>query len=76
MRDKIIEILNDTRPEFDFEKESEGFLEKGFLDSFDIISLVTDFEEVFGLSIPGDQIIPENFNSISAIINVLNKINK
>ena len=30
MRDKIIEILNDTRPEFDFEKESEGFLEKGF----------------------------------------------
>ena len=76
MKEQIIEILNDTRPEFNFGKENTGFIEKGMLDSFDIISLVSDFEEVFGLSIPGDQIIPENFNSISAIINLLSKFNK
>lgn len=67
MREKIIEILNDTRPEFDFGKEESGFIDKGMLDSFDIISLVSDLEEEMGISISGDQILPENFSSISAI---------
>ena len=48
MREKIIEILNDTRPEFDFGKEESGFIDKGMLDSFDIISLVSDLEEEMG----------------------------
>ena len=67
MRVKIIEILNDTRPEFDFGKEESGFIDKGMLDSFDIISLVSDLEEEMGISISGDQILLENFSSISAI---------
>ena len=67
MRVKIIEILNDTRPEFDFGKEESGFIDKGMLDSFDIISLVSDLEEEMGISISGDQNLLENFSSISAI---------
>ena len=73
MREKIIEILNDTRPEFDFGNEESGFIDKGMLDSFDIISLVSDFEEEMGISISGDQILPENFSSISAIEELLIK---
>lgn len=71
MIDKIVEILNDTRPEFNFEKEKDGFIEKGMLDSFDIISLVSDFEEELKISIPGDKILPENFESLKAIQEVL-----
>ena len=37
---KIVNILNDLRPEFNF-IESENFIEDGFLDSFDIVSLVS-----------------------------------
>ena len=73
MREKIIEILNDIRPEFDFGKEESGFIDKGMLDSFDIISLVSDLEEEMGISISGDQILLENFSSISAIEGLLIK---
>ena len=71
MRDQIIKILNNTRPEFNFGKENSGFIEKGMLDSFDIISLVTDFEDEMDISITGDKIIADNFDSIEAIEKLL-----
>lgn len=73
MKEKIIEILNETRPEFDFGKVETGFVQKGMLDSFDIISLVSDFEDELGISVSGDKILSENFDSIEAIEKLLNK---
>lgn len=72
MKKQIIEILNDTRPEFNFGEENNGFIEKGMLDSFDIISLVSDFEEEMDISIAGDKILLENFDSVEAIEKLLN----
>jgi len=72
MKEQIIKILNDTRPEFNFGEENNGFIKKGMLDSFDIISLVSDFEDQMGVFVSGDKILPENFDSIKAIENLLN----
>lgn len=71
MKDKIIEILTEIRPEFDFETQNTDFIKKGMLDSFDIISLVSDIEESFNIKIDGVQIIPENFKSIDAITRLI-----
>jgi acyl carrier protein len=76
MKGKIIEILTEIRPEFDFDIESTDFNAKGMLDSFDIISLVSDLEENFGIVIGGAQILPENFDSIEAIFNLIDKNNE
>ena len=73
MKDKIIEILIETRPEFDFKQETENFIAGGLLDSFDIISIVSDLEEVFEISIDGDQILPDNFDSVIAIETLVEK---
>ncbi len=51
MKNKIIEILTEIRPEFNFNIESKDFFSKGILDSFDIISIVSDLEDIFGLEI-------------------------
>lgn len=72
MKEQIIKILNNTRPEFNFGKENTGFIQKGMLDSFDIISLVSDFEDDMGIAIAGDKILAENFDSIGAIEKLLN----
>lgn len=73
MKEKIIEILTEIRPEFDFKLENKGFIAKGMLDSFDIISIVSDMEENFEITIDGTQILPENFDSIEAIFNLIEK---
>jgi acyl carrier protein len=75
MKEKIIEILTEIRPEFDFNIENTGFIAKGMLDSFDIISIVSDMEESFNIAIDGAKILPENFDNIEAILNLIDKNN-
>lgn len=72
MRNKIIEILNGIRPEFDFGTES-NFISQGMLDSFDLITLVTELDESFGISIDGTDVLPENFESVETIEALIKK---
>ena len=75
MKEEIIKILTEIRPEFDFNMENTDFIAKGMLDSFDIISIVSDMEENFNVAIDGAKILPENFDSIEAILNLIDKNN-
>ncbi|WP_199919656.1 acyl carrier protein [Aliarcobacter skirrowii] len=70
--EEIREILIDTRPEYDFLDEVD-FIESGMLDSFDVLTLVTELEEKFNIRINGSDILPENFCSIKAIENLIVK---
>jgi hypothetical protein len=72
MREKIISILSELRPEFDF-NESLNFIEEGMLDSFDIINLVTTLDSEFGISIDGMDVLPDNFSSVERIEALLKK---
>jgi acyl carrier protein len=75
MRDKVIKILNELRPEFDFSEDID-FIEEGMLDSFDIVSLIDSIEEELGVSISGIDVLPENFNTIDSIIKTIEKNRK
>lgn len=72
MKEKIIEILTDLRPEFVFTEEVD-FIEEGMLDSFDIVSLVDELETNFGIKIQGIDVIPENFSTLDKIETLLKK---
>ncbi|MFA7042805.1 MAG: acyl carrier protein [Bacteroidales bacterium] len=72
MKEEIIKILTEIRPEFDF-TEDINFIEEGMLDSFDIVSLVDSLDEKYKISISGLDIIPENFSSIDAIVRIVEK---
>ncbi len=68
----VLEVLKGIRPEFDFTK-SEDFIADGMLDSFDVITLTSDLDETYGISINGTDILPENLKSIAAITALLKK---
>lgn len=70
--DKILNILEEIRPEVDF-KKSEDFIADGYLDSFDIVTLVSALEENYGVLIDALDILPENFSNVEAIYNLLKK---
>jgi len=73
MKEKIIKILTDLRPEFDFTDESLNFIEEGMLDSFDVVSLVDALDTEFNIVIDGIDIVPENFSTLDSIILLLQK---
>ena len=75
MKDKIYEILKTIRPEFDF-YGSEDFIEDGYLDSFDVVSVVDALEKAFEVIIDGVEITPENFCNVEAIETLVNKSEK
>ena len=75
MKEKVIEILTELRPEFDF-TEDVNFIEEGMLDSFDVVSLVDEIESAFGVAISGSDVLPENFCSVDAICKTIEKNRK
>ena len=72
MKEKVIEIIKDNRPDLDID-DSVEFVTEGLLDSFDIVTLVSEFDKAFGISIDGADINPTNFNTLDAIVEMLKK---
>ncbi|MFQ8602048.1 MAG: acyl carrier protein [Anaerovoracaceae bacterium] len=70
--ENIKNMLNELRPEFNFD-ESDNFIEDGYLDSFDVVSLIAMIEEKFNVTIDGMDIVPENFISYEAISCLIKK---
>jgi len=62
----IIGILSDLHEDIDFTAEDQ-LIDKKILDSFDIITVITEINSEFDVAIPADKIIPENFNSAQAL---------
>lgn len=72
MMDTIMNILQELRPECNF-ASSTDFISDGLLDSFDMVSLVTELEEKFNILIDPLDIVPEHFLSFSAIADLVSK---
>jgi acyl carrier protein len=67
MKSKVLEVLKAARSDVDFEKEMK-LIDDGILDSFDIITIVSDLNEKFDIDISADELEPENFNTLDAIV--------
>lgn len=63
---KIIALVQDMKNTQDVTAET-ALIDSGLLDSFDVITLMIQLEEAFGILIPGDQIIPENLGNVQDI---------
>lgn len=72
MKEQIMDILSDLRPEFYFGEQID-FIKEGMLDSFDMVLLVSELDKRFDISIDGMDIIPENFSSLNKIVDLLTK---
>lgn len=72
MKEKIKEIIVENRPDID-DVDNALFVEDGLFDSFDIVTLVAEFDKAFGISIDGADITPENFNTIDGIVELVKK---
>lgn len=71
--DKLLAILSDLNPDVDFEAE-DALIDGGILDSFDIVSLVAEIDDVFGVEIPAEALTAENFNSARALYALVQRL--
>ena len=73
--EKLLKILNDLHPDVDFEA-NDALVDDGILDSLDIVTLVTEINAEFDVTIPAEEIVPENFNSAAALMELITRLDE
>lgn len=71
--DELRTILEEIRPDVDFDVEKE-LIDGKILDSFDIIAIVSELNQNYDLRINVNDLLPENFNSMEAIWELVQKL--
>lgn len=70
---ELLEILNEIDDTIDYESET-GLIDDHLLDSFAIISLVSELEDTFDISINAAEMTPENFNSAANLWKMVERL--
>ena len=70
---ELLEILNELRPDVDFSKENQ-LVSGGIFDSFDIIALTEEISDTFGVIIKPKQLTAENFDSVDAMMKLIESL--
>ena len=70
--EKLLEILKGIRPDVDFANEI-ALIDDGILDSFDVVSIISELDNEFDVQIRITELDPENFNSAEAILSLIEK---
>lgn len=73
--EQLLEILRRMHPDVDFEA-NDDLIGEGVLDSLDIVTLITEINTTFDVSIPAEEVIPENFNSAEAIFAMIERLDE
>lgn len=71
--EKLLEILKGIRPDVDFEHEA-ALIDDGILDSFDVVSIISELDNTFDVQVRINELDPENFNSAEAIWNLVQQL--
>ena len=71
--EELLKLLKKIKPEVNFEG-NEHLIDNEELDSFDIVSIVAAINEEFDIEIGAGDIVPENFNSIQAMYELIQKL--
>ena len=69
----LLSILNEIKPGVDFKKE-KNLITDEIIDSFDIVTLVSEINDKFDIDFPVSEVVPENFESADILYKTIQRI--
>lgn len=73
IKSTLLNILEGLHPDEDFES-CNTLVDGGILDSFDIVTLISEINDEFDVAISAEKIVPENFNSLEALCRLVHSL--
>lgn len=70
--ERLLRMLTQLHPEVTFTPDTR--LLEELLDSFDIVTLVSEIDEEYGVVIPAQELIPENFDTGTALYRLIRRL--
>lgn len=70
---ELIEALKRVNPKIDYENET-GLVTNKIIDSIDMTSILAELEETFDIEIDMEYIVPENFDSVQAMWDMIQEL--
>ncbi len=70
---QLLDLLREMHPDIDFET-AEGLIDRKILTSFDVVSIVAELSETYGVELGAVDIVPANFNSARALFALIERI--
>ena len=72
MKDKLLQILEEDCPGVDFAEET-ALVDDGVIESLDMVTIVADIMDAFGITVTVDDLLPENFNTVDAMLDLIER---
>lgn len=72
-KEQILAILKEVKPTKNLEDVND-IIEGGYIDSFELMSLVMRLNDTFEIEITINELVPENFNSADAVSAMVNRL--
>lgn len=69
----LMNILNEIDDSVNWMEEA-ALVDDRILDSFGVITLISELEDTFDIQIEASEIVPENFNSVNAMWTMINRL--
>ena len=66
-KEEMLAILGEVKPGKNLSGITD-IIEAGYIDSFELMTLITMICERFSVEVTVDEIVPENFNSVDAMV--------
>ena len=73
MMEKLLEILESVRPDVDFNDE-KTLMSDGVLDSFDVVTIISELNDTYDIHITVDDLKPENFDSAENMMEMIKRL--
>lgn len=73
MEEKVLQVLQEEFPDIDF-TSSDALFDDGILDSLTITGIIAALTMEFGITIPYEEIVEENFNSVKGLADMVTRL--
>ena len=71
MKERILKILQSVNESI---TDGANLIDEGIVDSFEVVNIVMELEEAFDIEIEAENVVPENFKTVDAIVALVEKI--
>ena len=73
IKENVVKIMKEVKPTKNL-CELNDIVEGGYIDSFELMMLISSLSNEFDIEIEVDEIIPENFNSLDGIVSMVERL--